>query len=117
MAALRAALEIGYTHIDTAELYADGHSEELVGQAIREVDAQIAAHFALEEKMMRETHYPHLNEHKEDHETLLDDLRDIMDEVEVDGTFDEQQLANDLNRWFSDHFSTHDAKLHHYGRH
>jgi diketogulonate reductase-like aldo/keto reductase len=34
--ALRAALEIGYTHFDTAEAYAAGHSEELIGQAIRE---------------------------------------------------------------------------------
>jgi len=36
--AMRAALEIGYTHIDTAEMYANGHTEELVGQAIRGVD-------------------------------------------------------------------------------
>lgn len=35
LAALRSALEIGYTHFDTAEMYASGHSEELVGQAIR----------------------------------------------------------------------------------
>ena len=34
--ALRAALEAGYTHFDTAEVYADGHSEELLGRAIRE---------------------------------------------------------------------------------
>lgn len=33
--ALEAALELGYTHIDTAEMYAGGHTEELVGQAIR----------------------------------------------------------------------------------
>ncbi len=33
--ALRVALEIGYTHIDTAEMYGGGHSEELVGQAVR----------------------------------------------------------------------------------
>lgn len=33
---LRAALEMGYTHIDTAEMYADGHTEELVGQAIKD---------------------------------------------------------------------------------
>lgn len=32
---LQAALEMGYTHIDTAEMYADGHTEELVGQAIK----------------------------------------------------------------------------------
>jgi diketogulonate reductase-like aldo/keto reductase len=36
MAALQTALEVGYTHFDTAEVYADGHSEELIGQAIRE---------------------------------------------------------------------------------
>ena len=36
IAALRSALEIGYTHFDTAEIYAKGHSEELLGRAIRE---------------------------------------------------------------------------------
>jgi diketogulonate reductase-like aldo/keto reductase len=36
MTALRSALEIGYTHFDTAEYYAAGHSEELVGRAVRE---------------------------------------------------------------------------------
>ena len=35
--ALRSALEIGYTHFDTAEAYAAGHSEELIGQVIREM--------------------------------------------------------------------------------
>ena len=36
--ALRSALELGYTHFDTAEAYAAGHAEELLGQAIRETD-------------------------------------------------------------------------------
>ncbi len=36
LAALRSALEIGYTHFDTAEMYASGHSEELIGQAVTE---------------------------------------------------------------------------------
>jgi len=36
LAALYSALEVGYTHFDTAEAYAAGHSEELIGQAIRE---------------------------------------------------------------------------------
>jgi diketogulonate reductase-like aldo/keto reductase len=35
LAALRHALEIGYTHFDTAEMYAAGHTEELVGEAVR----------------------------------------------------------------------------------
>ena len=36
LTALRSALEIGYTHFDTAESYASGHSEELVGRAVHE---------------------------------------------------------------------------------
>jgi diketogulonate reductase-like aldo/keto reductase len=35
LASLKAALELGYTFIDTAEMYADGHCEELIGQAIQ----------------------------------------------------------------------------------
>jgi len=38
--ALRSALEVGYTHFDTAEMYAGGHCEELVGRAIRETNTQ-----------------------------------------------------------------------------
>lgn len=40
MAALRAALEAGYTHFDTAEYYAAGHSEELIGRAVRETNTK-----------------------------------------------------------------------------
>jgi diketogulonate reductase-like aldo/keto reductase len=36
--AIRVALELGMTHIDTAEHYGAGHSEELVGQAIESFD-------------------------------------------------------------------------------
>ncbi len=36
LAALRSALTLGYTHFDTAEYYAAGHSEELLGRSIRE---------------------------------------------------------------------------------
>lgn len=36
LAALHSALELGYTHFDTAEAYAAGHAEELLGKAIRE---------------------------------------------------------------------------------
>ena len=111
--------EVDHEHRELIELINSLHDVMQVGadqvqvvELLGEIFAQISAHFALEEKMMRETHYPRLDEHKEDHETLLDDLRDIMDAVEVDGTFDVVELSNDLNRWFGNHFSTHDARLH-----
>lgn len=36
--AIKSAVEMGVTHIDTAESYANGHTEELVGQAIKDFD-------------------------------------------------------------------------------
>ena len=89
-----------------------GASRDAIVDALGEIYAQISAHFALEEKFMRESRYMAYAEHKEDHEILLDDLRDIMDQVEDDGTYNENQLSSDLSYWFSEHFRTHDARLH-----
>jgi diketogulonate reductase-like aldo/keto reductase len=36
--AIRKAIELGYTHIDTAEMYGAGHSEELIGIAINDFE-------------------------------------------------------------------------------
>lgn len=81
-------------------------------EILGEIYADIAAHFELEEEEMRRTHYPALADHKEDHDTLLDELREMMGAVEDDGVLDDAQLTDDLDRWFSDHFRTHDARLH-----
>jgi aryl-alcohol dehydrogenase-like predicted oxidoreductase len=40
LAALRRALELGINFIDTALAYGDGHSEQLVGQVVRETGAE-----------------------------------------------------------------------------
>jgi hemerythrin len=94
------------------ELMHSGGGRERVVESLGEIYAQIAAHFALEERMMRDSTYPALQEHKTDHESLLDQLRDIMDRVEDDGSYDEERLSADLERWFTEHFRTHDARLH-----
>ena len=93
-------------------MLATGPSNEQVVATLGEIYAQISAHFALEEKFMRETDYEHFASHKDDHEALLDDLRDIMDRVEDDGRYEERRLTMELERWFSEHFRTHDTKLH-----
>ena len=71
----------------------------------------ISAHFALEERFMRERRYDQLAQHKADHERLLDEIRDMMDDfegLEVASA----DLGTRLDAWFSRHFETHDARLH-----
>lgn len=36
VASIRTAITLGYTHIDTAEMYASGHTEWLVGRAVKD---------------------------------------------------------------------------------
>src|SRR5665213_2902564 len=38
VAAIRAAIDAGVTHVDTAESYGNGHAEELLKQAIEDYD-------------------------------------------------------------------------------
>ena len=77
-----------------------------------EIYAHVSAHFALEEKIMRERKYDHYAEHKADHEDLLDELRDIMDDYEENAWFSDDEFALAVGKWFSEHFRTRDARLH-----
>ena len=79
---------------------------------LAEINAHIAAHFALEEKIMREHGYDQYAEHKQDHERLLDEIRDIMDDYEENALYSDAELSERLERWFSEHFRTRDARLH-----
>ena len=97
---------------DLHGMLGQGASQQHVTDALGEIFAQISAHFALEERFMRNRQYPDYLAHKADHEALLDELRDIMDRVEDDGSYEEDRLSRELERWFTEHFRTHDAKLH-----
>ena len=87
-------------------------SQTTVVETLGEIYARISAHFALEEKIMRKAGYDGFATHKHDHERLLDELLDVIDSVDDAGHYDRAGLSRDLNRWFSDHFRTHDARLH-----
>lgn len=89
-----------------------GADRDQLASGLGEIYAQIAAHFALEEKMMRDADYAGFGVHKDDHESLLDQLAEIIDAVELEGKHQEQALSSALNLWFSEHFRTHDARLH-----
>jgi len=97
------------------KLYAAMSSENAsitVMDFLGEIYAHVSAHFALEEKIMREHKYDHYQEHKADHEVLLDELRDIMDDYEENAYYNDEEFSISIERWFSEHFKTRDARLH-----
>ena len=97
------------------ELYASviGSGSDLtVADFLGELYARVGAHFALEEKIMRDNNYDEYRDHKSDHERLLDDIRDLMDDYEDGAYVDVEAFGRRLDEWFGDHFRTRDARLH-----
>lgn len=112
--------EVDFEHRELIELINATHAQVGAGaslgsldRALGDIHSAISAHFALEEKIMRGLQYDAFVEHKADHERLLDDIRDIMDEVALQGVFDEAVFGQRLADWFGVHFRTHDARFHH----
>lgn len=110
---------VDYEHRELIELINRLHDEaaaqgskEAIVNFFGDLFKAISSHFALEERIMRARGYDELRQHKNDHERLLDELRDIMDDFEARDRIDEKQVAQSLDAWFSRHFETHDARLH-----
>ena len=94
---------------------AENAGKDMISDFLGEIHSLVSAHFALEEKEMIEMAYDAFEEHKDDHEDLLDQIRDMMDELERDDSGDiMKDLSRRLNHWFTEHFKTRDASLHNF---
>jgi len=83
-----------------------------IEKCLEDIFSTISLHFALEERIMRDNAYAEYDDHKEDHEDLLDEIRDLMDEFVADRDSGVKELEKRLSEWFSRHFATFDARLH-----
>jgi hemerythrin len=112
--------EVDHEHWELVDLINQLHaqvggdaSKETVSRFLGEVFARISAHFALEETVMRKHRYDDYPAHKSEHEALLDQIRDIMDDYEAGAyTAADGALATTVRDWFVNHFKTKDARLH-----
>ena len=112
--------DVDHEHRELVELInrlhahiADGADPIRVGEFLGEVFARVAAHFALEESIMRKHSYDEYRAHKAEHERLLDEIRDIMDAQQSGTTVVyEAKLSSVVRDWFVNHFKSKDARLH-----
>ena len=85
---------------------------EQVEATLGEMLTGISAHFSLEETLMREAGYEEYDAHRNDHEDLLDQIRDMMDDFMDYPSTGTERLRNQLVDWFGRHFVSFDARLH-----
>jgi len=79
---------------------------------LAELQADISAHFALEELLMEQAGYAEYEAHRRDHERLLDEINDLIFQFEEDPEAGRRILKNTLSDWFGVHFNGFDARLH-----
>ncbi len=114
--------EVDEEHQELIQFINDAHnalsrqndSEIAVIEFLGEIYVRASAHFLTEERIMRERHYDQYEDHKADHERLLDEIRDIMDNFEDKTAYNEQEFSQKLHDWFANHFKTKDARFHQY---
>ena len=88
-------------------------SKEVVSGILAQIEAKIASHFALEEKLMRERGYKNFAEHKADHDALMAEIREIRKLVLSGAEADFAGALRDrVSAWFTGHFKSRDVRLH-----
>ena len=79
---------------------------------LSDLQADISEHFALEELLMHQAGFVEYETHKQDHESLLDQINDLIFSFSEDPHAGRELLTSQLSDWFGRHFTTFDARLH-----
>ena len=116
--------EVDFEHRELIDLINESFNEAsrkdsnmAVMYFLGEIYEKISAHFALEERHMKVLNYDEYEDHKQDHERLLDDVLNIMDENRDTSNLNKKEFGERLNEWFAQHFKTKDARLHNFLNH
>lgn len=117
--------ETGFPEVDRehAELFATLNEavarlgadppKDRVRAALEEIQAAISDHFAHEEALMEARGYDEFEEHKADHDFLLDEIGALLNSLEADSGFTQgDALLKRVSSWFTEHCRFKDVRLH-----
>ena len=83
-----------------------------IERCLGDIHARMRAHFALEERVMKEHGYEFFDEHKREHEALLDSYTEDMVQFLNDTGASASTLVEDsLKHWVVDHIINSDKKM------
>lgn len=91
----------------------DRHDDkDNINATLGEIHARMEAHFALEEKFMRDHKYADYLQHKAVHDKFMDEFVDEMVQFQNnEDALDSDELRNDIKQWIEEHVLTEDKKM------
>ena len=94
------------------EQCSDKADYDTLADCLGRLHTRLAAHFALEEKTMREMKNPHYAAHKAEHDRFLDEVTDAVAAFEDEFEYENVgELAHRVQRWIVSHITTADRQL------
>jgi len=83
-----------------------------IEKCLGDIYARMQAHFALEEHVMKENRYKFFDEHKREHEKLLDGYTEYMMQILSDKVVSfSNPIEDTLKYWVVHHIATSDKKM------
>ncbi|MDH5473315.1 MAG: bacteriohemerythrin [Gammaproteobacteria bacterium] len=95
-------------HLQTAVHYQT--DEDSIENTLNELIEYTKYHFSREEKIMQDHNYPGLDEHKQEHAQMVDQVTKFIDEYRVDKTRTIDNVLQFLKSWLINHINGSDQK-------
>ena len=94
------------------EILARQHERSEIARCLGDIYVRMQAHFALEEHVMQEHDYEFFDEHKGEHEALLDGYAEYMVQfLNDEGDSASKPIEDILERWVISHIIGSDKKM------
>lgn len=101
-----------FTLINTLhEAMVQGHGHDVLLETINKLVIYVKEHFETEEKVMEQYQYPGLQEHREIHQKLTQDVLDFKAKMEKKEPFLTLEVSRFLTEWLIHHIKGEDLKM------
>jgi hemerythrin-like metal-binding protein len=89
----------------------EGAATEYVAAVLEELINCTAWHFSHEERLMLKYGYDAYEEHKADHQDLIDGVKELQQKFLQTGKLDKKEHLEFLERWLTEHILVDDIRL------
>ena len=92
------------------EAMLQGRGSEVVDQMLNEVLGYTRVHFASEERLLSESHYPAYHQHKKLHDQFIQKVLELKDRLEKGNTVLATQIMQEMMDWLTRHIQHTDQQ-------
>lgn len=93
------------------EVMQEGRGKDVLGKVLNNLIVYTQEHFKREEELMRKLRFDGLDDHKHEHEKLLEQVLDMQQKFERGAVSLSIQMLHFLRDWLIDHIGESDKKL------